>query len=66
MDLENADRPQDWVQKFVQIGNVSVYTQAVNGSVLIWLNDAETGQPLVQKTVELRDIRTGQDGAGTD
>lgn len=60
VDLENADRPQDWVQKFVQIGNVSVYTQAVNGSVLIWLNDAETGQPLVQKTVELRDIRTGK------
>ena len=60
VDLENADRPQDWVQKFVQIGNVSVYTQAVNGSVLIWLNDAETGQPLAQKTVELRDIRTGK------
>ena len=32
----------------------------MNGSVLIWLNDAETGQPLVQKTVELRDIRTGK------
>lgn len=60
VDLENADRPQDWVQKFVQIGNVSVYTQAVNGSVLIWLNDAESGQPMVQKTVELCDIRTGK------
>ena len=23
VDLENVDRPQDWVQKFVQIGNVS-------------------------------------------
>lgn len=60
VDLENADRPQDWVQKFVQIGNVSVYTQAVNGSVLIWLNDAESGQPMVQKTVELCDVRTGK------
>lgn len=34
------------VQKLLQISDVSVYTQSLNGETLVWLNSAATGQPI--------------------
>ncbi|SDM62063.1 Alpha-2-macroglobulin family N-terminal region [Acetanaerobacterium elongatum] len=34
------------VQKLLQISDVSVYTQSINGETLVWLNSAATGQPV--------------------
>ena len=36
----------DWVQKLIQITNTSVYTQSLGGKLLVWLNDADTHQPM--------------------
>lgn len=39
------------IQKLLQISNVSVYTQSLNGQTLIWLNDAAVGQSISGATV---------------
>ncbi len=34
------------IQKLLQISDVSVYTQSVNGQTLVWLNDAASGKSI--------------------
>ncbi len=34
------------LQKLIQVSDVSVYTQSLNGETLVWLNSAATGQPI--------------------
>lgn len=41
------------VQKLLQISNVSVYTQSVNGQTLAWLNDAQSGSVIKGANVGL-------------
>jgi len=41
------------VQKLVQISDVSVYLQSINGQCLLWVNDAQTGKPCSNANIEL-------------
>ena len=60
VELLNAENDGDWLQKFVQVGSVSTYIQSVNGSTLVWLNDAQSAEPIQQAEVEISDIATGE------
>ncbi len=55
-DAEGADQ---FVQKLVQIRNLSVYTQSVNGDTLVWVNDPSSGGALSGLTINLIDKKTG-------
>lgn len=48
----------DWVQKLIQITNTSVYTQSLGGKLLVWLNDADTHQPMAGCTVQISDCKS--------
>lgn len=48
---------QQFFQKLVQVSSLSVYTQAANGDMLVWLNSTADGQPVpgLQAQVESTD-----------
>lgn len=58
---EAAGREQ-FAQQLIQVVNLSVYTQSVNGSTLFWLGDPVTGAP-ASATVQLEPEK-GQKRAG--
>lgn len=60
-----VDGREQFIQKFIQVRNMSVYTQSAGGSTLLWLNDPATGQPLDGRTVRLTDTQSGEQMEGT-
>lgn len=50
-ELDNGDTYT--IQKLLQISEVSVYTQSVNGQTLVWLNNAQTQNGIAQASVGL-------------
>ncbi len=56
---KDAEGTDQFVQKLVQIRNLSVYTQSVNGDTLVWVNDPSSGGALSGLTINLIDKKTG-------
>lgn len=57
---EDASGADQFVQKLVQVCNLSVYTQSADGDTLFWINDPATGEPVAKATLQLEDV----DGEG--
>lgn len=47
---------EQFVQKLIQIQNLSVYTQSANGETLLWINDPLTGQPVPDAKIRLESL----------
>ena len=56
---KDAEGTDQFVQKLIQIRNLSVYTQSVNGDTLVWVNDPSSGGALSGLTINLIDKKTG-------
>lgn len=57
---EDASGSDQFVQKLVQVCNLSVYSQSADGDTLFWLNDPATGGPVAKAALQLEDV----DGEG--
>ena len=57
---EDADGNAQFVQKMLQIRNLSVYTQSVSGDTLVWVNDPSSGGALSGLTLTFTDSKTGE------
>lgn len=57
---ENEQGRPQLVQKLIQISPLSVYSQSVDGDLLLWLNDAATGGPASGYGVTLIDGKDPQ------
>ena len=53
---EDASGADQFVQKLIQVCNLSVYTQSADGDTLFWLNDPATGEPVAKATLQLEDV----------
>ncbi len=51
----DADGEPQFVQKLIQVRNLSVYSHSVDGETLLWLNDPATGGPLNGQAAVLED-----------
>lgn len=56
---KSAEGHEQFVQKLLQLRNLSIYTQSVNGNTLVWANDPATGEPLAGRGIRLEDVETG-------
>lgn len=56
---------EQFVQKLLQICNLSVYVQSVDGDTLVWVNDPVTGGPLSGAVLEWEDAESGQTRTAT-
>ncbi len=57
---EDSEGYPQFVQKLMQIRNLAVYTQSVNGDTLVWVNDPSSGGALSGLTLTLTDPKTGE------
>lgn len=55
---DDQDGHAQFAQKLIQIRNLAVYTQSVNGDTLIWVNDPATGGALSDLKLKLTDSKT--------
>lgn len=53
---QTGDGSDEFVQKMIQIVNMSAYVQSTDGDTLVWLNDPKSGKPLSGAEIELREI----------
>ena len=60
--IEGSDNT---IHKFIQISNTTVYSQAFDGSVTLWLNDAASSQPCKGLRTVITDPLTGESVEGT-
>lgn len=52
------------LQQLIQVTDISVYMQSMNGQALIWCNDATTGLPLVNSQIKIgkNSVKTNENG----
>lgn len=56
---------EQFVQKLLQVCNLSVYVQSSDGDTLVWVNDPVTGGPLSGAVLEWEDAESGQTRTAT-
>ena len=52
----DAEGEEQFVQKLMQVQNLSVYSQSQNGETLLWLNNPASGQPMGNVPLVLEDV----------
>lgn len=57
--IDEKTKQTVWDHKLVQVNDLACYTTSVDGSTMIWLNDAATGKTAANRSAELVDIKTG-------
>ncbi|MCL2517983.1 MAG: Ig-like domain-containing protein [Oscillospiraceae bacterium] len=60
---ENADKIHE-LYKFIQVSPLSVYSAAIDGEMLFWINDAATGQPAAGAEIAAGQSKIVTDGDG--
>lgn len=63
--LARIQGEENVVYKFFQMTNTTVYSQSIEGSMMVWLNDAATSQPGKGLRVTASDPASGREIEGT-
>lgn len=53
---KDSEGNEQFVQKLIQIRNLSLYAQSSDGDTLLWLNDAGAGEPMADRLVYVTDV----------